>query len=142
LQQLMCSNVLCCAGPDAQRVAFLLFCWAIGGWLVPTLLLLPKTEAAAPSGPPRLRFWLLQPAEVLLGKLMAGFERGLNTLRPPWLQALQRPQQRQDARAVAGDGDEGAGDGDEWLPATASFVLAWSVVVLMAWLGACLLARP
>lgn len=38
------------AGQYAQLVAFLLFMWAIMGWLLPTLLLLPEAPPARPGG--------------------------------------------------------------------------------------------
>jgi hypothetical protein len=135
------------AGLYAQRVAFLLFCWAILGWLLPTLLLLPnatqqqEAAAAAAVGRNPARNWAWQLLKLPFSKLLSGLEYGLSVLLPPWLQQSPPP-----AR-TAGDADweeeqEGAEEVDEFLPVAASFLLAWCVVLLSAWLGACLIAGP
>jgi hypothetical protein len=118
-------------------VSFLLFCWAILGWLVPTLLLLPETGAAASTA--RRQFWLWQLLMVPFGKGMTALERGLNVLRLPWLQQSDRLRQQQQGAAA---GDDAAGqEGDDLLPVAASFLLAWCIVLLTAWLCACLAAQ-
>jgi len=131
-------------GDYAQRLAFLLFCWAVLGWLLPTLLLLPKAEAANPPGgaqQQQQQQQRRQPSSVLpklitqpVSKLLGAFEQGLTILQLPWLQ--QRRQQQ--ATLQAGMEDGVVEGGDEAILAVASFVLAWCVVLLTAWLGACL----
>jgi hypothetical protein len=139
--------MLCCAaaGLYAQRVAFLLFCWAILGWLLPTLLLLPNATqqqeaAAAAAGQHLAQKWTWQLLHLPYSKLLTGLERGLWVLRPPWLQPPPPPRRAGDADAE--EEQEGAQEVDEFLPVAASFLLAWCVVLLSAWLGACLMAGP
>lgn len=52
-------------GREAQRVAFLLFCWSILGWLLPTLLLLPDAVGGASrlAGLPEAALRLLLPSK-------------------------------------------------------------------------------
>lgn len=144
-----CCAVLC-AGAYAQRAAFLLFSWAILGWLVPTLLLLPDAEAPAAdaSSSRRPRFWLLQLVTLPVGKALSGVERGLSILQLPWLQSQSRQQrQRLDSAAAtaagAADADADAEEGgqDEFLVLGMMMLLAWVVVLLTVWLGACFAVR-
>lgn len=145
-----CCAVLC-AGPYAQRAAFLLMSWAILGWLVPTLLLLPDAEApAADASSRRPRFWLLQLVTLPVSKAMSGIERGLSVLQLPWLQSQSRQQQQRRldpaATAAAGadadaDADAEEGGQDEFLVLGMMMLLAWVVVLLTVWLGACFAVR-
>jgi hypothetical protein len=136
--------MLCFAtGSYAQVVSFLLFCWAILGWLVPTLLLLPEGLAAAASAP-RRQFWLWQLLLVPFGKVMGTLEWGLNILRLPWLQQsdrLRQQQQQQQGQGTHSGDDAAAQEGDDLLPVAASFLLAWCIVLLTVWLCACLMAQ-
>lgn len=146
----VCAVLFCVvlrAGPYAQRAAFLLMSWAILGWLVPTLLLLPDAEApAADASSRRPRFWLLQLVTLPVSKALAGVERGLSILQLPWLQSQSRQQQRRlgAAAAAAGadtDADAEEGGQDEFLVLGMMMMLAWVVVLLTVWLGACFAVR-
>lgn len=134
------------ASPYAQRLSFLLFCWAVLGWLMPTLLLLPAAETVAAArqagaggggGGNRcqgLPGFILVPID----RLLTGMECGLATLQPPW-QQQQRRRRRLEA-GTAQEADEAATDGEELLTMTAAFVLAWCVVLMSLWMMAWLLA--
>lgn len=129
--------------PGTQCLAFLLFCWAVLGWLLPTLLLLPAAAGEAAADAPAAT---TQPGRILwrafstvADKLLMGIERGLATLQPPRLRPQQgaRTQQRDDASP---DRDNADIDGEESLTVVAAFVLAWCVVLLTTWMGSCSLA--
>ena len=70
------------AGSYAQSVAALLMTWAVIGWLLPTLMLLPirATEQPEPSGAEQQRCWRLQ--AVVRGGLEAPVEAWLRRLLP------------------------------------------------------------
>ena len=100
------------AGMYAQRVAMLLLCWALLGWVFPTLLLLPMAKAtnvrgSAASAPQAgVLDWLASAVERVLAELML--------------------RQRDGANAHRG------------MSAVLSLLLHWWVLLVGLWCGCCL----
>lgn len=108
---------LAAADPFTQRIAFVLFCWVIMGWLVPTLLLLPEAGAHRPRS-----------------QRQSGNRAAL--LLESWLRMLL-PRKR-----GAGRGGRGASAPQApGIQAVASTLLHWWAVLLVSW-GICCSVAP
>lgn len=120
--------VVCTAGSYAQSVSFLLMTWALLGWLLPTLAIIPFEPAFEAPQQPELRgagrraaIWRLP--SVACSRLEAAVEAWLRRLLP-----LPAPPRR--------PGDEPPGE-----PAFGtSCVLCWLVTLCALWLVCCTVA--
>ncbi|PRW60682.1 SMG9-like [Chlorella sorokiniana] len=109
--------------PYAQRIAFLLICWLVLGWLLPTLLLLPDRVSHMEVVPPSSAGSNGRAAAVtrVAGKFATLLEAWLRLLAPS-------PQQ-------ARRGGQGQGGGP--ISAGATLLLHWWAVVMVCWAAAC-----
>lgn len=123
----------CNADRYAQRIVFLLICWLVLGWLVPTLLLLPdrasqiippsssSTDSAESGG-------RIAAVTRLVGKFATLLEAWLRLLAPTAQPTAQRIQ------LARRDGQEPGGGP---ISAGATLVLHWWAVVMVCWAAAC-----
>lgn len=124
-------------GAFERRVAALLFCWAIEGWLLPTLLLI-RSDAhhnpwpAAASGDASLQ----QP---LQGKVVAVWSR-LGVILFTQLSKLLPAPQQQPQRHSERERESG-GDCVSTAPAGMLLVLRWWLVLVSTW-AVCCCAAP
>ncbi|KAI7837555.1 hypothetical protein COHA_008570 [Chlorella ohadii] len=113
--------------PYAQRIAFLLVCWLVLGWLVPTLLLLPDRTSAEDQTPPS--------SNAAAGGRLARLTRVAGrfaSLLEAWLRLLAPTAPR--AQHAQRDGQEQGGGP---ISAGATMVLHWWAVVMVCWAAAC-----
>lgn len=118
----------CDADPYAQRIAFLLICWLVLGWLVPTLLLLPD-RASQIVPPPSSSNSAESGGRMAAVTRLAG---KFATLLEAWLRLLAPTAQR--VRHARRYGQEQGGGP---ISAGATLVLHWWAVVMVAWAAAC-----
>lgn len=121
---LLCRSPSAAADPYAQRVAFLLICWLILGWLVPTLLLLPDRDIN--GGQPET-----SSDDGSRAAAVTRFGAKFASLLEAWLRLLAPAQRAQHARR--GGQDQGGGA----ISSGATLVLHWWAVVMMCWAAAC-----
>lgn len=131
----------------SERAAFVLFCWMILGWLLPTLLLLPSKSDQAAAAAAAAEQQQQQRDTSSCGsicnkaadKLLAGFEAWLRLLQMP--SARRRQQPRDSDQALLGrlrsDSDSLVDSG--YLLA---WLLHWWVVLMVTWRVACYAAGP
>ncbi len=115
------------ADPYAQRIAFLLVCWLVLGWLLPTLLLLPDRTSAEDQTPPS--------SNAAGGGRMARLTRVAGrfaSLLEAWLRLLAPTAPR--TQHAQRDGQEQGGGP---ISTGATMVLHWWAVVMVCWAAAC-----
>lgn len=115
LMPLMPASVVIPEGAYARRVAILLLCWLLLGWLLPALLLLPNMSDEGRSRPGRTGSLLVSKLEHLHSAIVVG----LRFLLPPTDQQARQTE----------------------FPITLIIALRWWVLVQVVW-GLCCVSAP
>lgn len=121
-------------GAFERRVAALLFCWAVDGWLLPTLLLIRREAQHKPW--PQVGAGD-SAAEGLRGRIATAWSRLGCMLYTQLSKLLPARQQRQQQRRTGEPEEQSSGDGGSTAPEGMLLLLRWWLVLVATWAVCC-----